>query len=105
MAVDMSVNSSLSQLILEILIIDTSFLHLLISQEVQDGIAAISLTDELAVRGISWVWTNTDISLRNLNIIEWLQEVSVASFGNTVDNEHLLGIPLLIVVRILTIVV
>jgi len=102
---NMSMNSSLSKLALEILIIYTSLLHLFIRKKVQNGAAAVSLAYQLAIRCIHWIWTNADICFWNFDIVKSLQEVSITSFCNTVNNEHLLCVPLLIVMRILAIIV
>lgn len=98
-------NSVGSKLCLEILIINTSFLHLLFCKQVKNGIASVSLTYQRAIRTIHWIWTNANIGFWKFHIVEWLQEVSVTFLSYTIDNEHLLSVPLLIVVRVLTIVV
>lgn len=101
----MGMNSVLPELILEILIINTSFLHLLLCQQVKHGIASVSTADKLAIRAIHWIWTHANVGVWKFHLAKGLQKVAVTSFSCSVNNEHLLGVPLLIVVGVLAIVV
>ena len=92
------------KLSLKLLIINTSFLHLPIGQQVQHRFKPILLNQRCIVT-ICWIRSNTYISLRQISKVESLQEISIASFSGTIDDEHLLGVPLLVVVRVLPIVV
>jgi len=92
------------KLFLKLLIINTTLLHLPISQQVQHRFKPI-LLNQRCILTISWIRSNTHISLRQLGKVESLQEISIASFSYTINDEHLLGVPLLVVVRVLPIVV
>jgi hypothetical protein len=85
------------KLSLKLLVINTTFLHLSIGQKVQHRIKPIPL-NQLRILSISWIWSNTNISLRQQGKVESIHEISIASFSDSIDDEHLLGVPLLVAV-------
>lgn len=102
---DVCVDSNLSELVLELRVVKSSLLHLFVSEQVQDSVASVTLGNHLAIRDVHWVWTNADVSVWQFDAVKWLQEVAIASLSRSVNDEHLLGVPLLVVVRILSTVV